>query len=91
MINLFGHRKTAEKRIAELEDTIEDLQKECQEKDKRIEKLKAIIRGERVCDNYCRHCANNLESNVIYANGESYFTSNICKFDVKCKDFVLKE
>lgn len=60
---------------------------------KEIELLQAKIRGERVCDGYCKYCINGVtEEREFYSDGtwrkdEKY----TCIHDCKCKDFERKD
>ena len=65
------------------ENTLED--RIAQQKEQ-IEKLKSMLRGERVCDGYCVSCEHHIEE-AIYYNG----CVITCELDCKCPDFKRKE
>ena len=58
-----------------------------------IDKLKSMLRGERVCDGYCVNCENNIEGITYHQSYTGY--GNIarlitCQLDCKCPDFKRK-
>lgn len=58
------------------------------------EKLKSIIRGERVCDGYCERCTHHIEKQgQCKSNGFYWYKSIIfdCDLMCRCPDFNRKE
>ena len=88
------------KTIEELKDELnqskrnkKELEKGIERQKEQIDKLKSMIRGERVCDGYCVHCENAVKSQVpIYTwRGQEESVIVQCQLDCKCPDFKRKE
>lgn len=60
---------------------------------KQIDKLKSMLRGERVCDGYCEWCEHAISKKTkIYTGyGVSETSDYTCSLDCKCPDFTRKE
>lgn len=76
-------------------EKVKNLQQEVETKTHRynqlneeLELLKKKLRGERVCDGYCKTCIHSIEQEQ-YAYGGVY-TTYTCELDCKCKDFKRK-
>lgn len=73
------------------EKTLED--RIAQQKEQ-IEKLKSMLRGERVCDGYCVNCENHIEGVTYHPTVLGYGEMArivTCQLDCKCPDFKRKE
>lgn len=68
-----------------LETENELLMTKLKDKEAEIERLNAIISGERVCGNYCSSCVHARRDNKIL----SYETYE-CKLNCRCKDYLDK-
>ena len=58
---------------------------------KQIEKLKAKLSGDRVCDGYCENCKHGIQdyaSGICIGPPIPYYK---CALDCKCKDFERQE
>ena len=61
-----------------------------------IDKLKSMLRGERVCDGYCVNCEHHLSKTTYHYHfdGERMVEkANLiaCQLDCKCPDFKRKD
>lgn len=54
-----------------------------------IERQKKQLKGERVCDGYCKHCKHAFKAEMFSPNG--WYSGYKCGLDCKCQDFEKKE
>ena len=89
------------KTIEELNDELnhfkrneKELEKGIKRQKEQIDKLKSMLRGERVCDGYCVNCEHHLSENTCHNIGFG-ITERVriitCALDCKCPDFKRKE
>ena len=79
------------KKVEELESKLRVAESREIELELKIEKLKAQIRGDRVCDGYCKNCKHSIATlnDNIFADASCYTYK--CTLNCKCKDFERKE
>ena len=79
------------KKVEELKSKIRIAESREIELELKIEKLKAQIRGDRVCDGYCKNCKHSIctPNNDIFTGVICYTYQ--CALDCRCKDFERKE
>ena len=66
------------------------LEKELKDTRKQLEQLEARLRGDRVCDGYCKLCSHGIKRDAFSPLIGNYDTW-CCVLDCKCKDFEKKE
>lgn len=76
-------------KVMELRRTICDLQDDNVRLKEMLDKAEKKLRGERVCDGYCKTCIHSIEQEQ-YAYGGVY-TTYTCELDCKCKEFQKKD
>lgn len=79
------------KKVEELESKLRVAESREIELELKIEKLKAQIRGDRVCDGYCEKCKHGIKdyaSGICIGPPIPYYQ---CALNCKCKDFERKE
>ena len=88
------------KTIEELNDELnqskrneKELERVIKRQREQIDKLKSMLRGERVCDGYCKNCENHIASVTYHYTVHGCETASVvtCQLDCKCPDFKRKE
>lgn len=77
------------KKVRKLESKIKWIDKDNDRLRKELDELKKKLRGERVCDGYCKTCIHGIEQGQFYPGG--FYTAYTCELDCKCKDFQKKD
>ena len=75
------------KKVEDLEIKLDIAESKARNLQKKIEKLEAKLRGDRVCDWYCKNCKHGIQ---YYNIGIYPITGCECALDCKCKDFERK-